>query len=74
MTGDGLKDLLVQDSRSSLRILAPRRVPRGLELPEKPVWSLSWNDNGALRLVEAGGRAPEILVLMGSQLLHVRFP
>ena len=74
VTGDGLKDLLVQDSRSSLLILAPKRRPRGLDLPEKPVWKLTWDGFGILRVQHDAGESRELLVLLGDQVLHVRFP
>jgi hypothetical protein len=74
VTGDGLKDLLVQDSRSSLVILAPKRRPRGLELGSEPIWKLSWDGFGLLRIPEDSGETRELLIILRDQILHVSFP
>ena len=75
VTGDGMKDLLVQDSPSTLRIFAPRKARRGLTLQRDPVWSMRWDGFGSLRRGRSQKGGPqELMILLPQQVLHVRFP
>ena len=75
LDGDGIQELFLQDAPDHARVFSPRRAGRGLSIGEEPWWDLSWDFNGAARLLPVRpGRGPEILVRGYSTVLHARKP
>ncbi|MEM8884667.1 MAG: VCBS repeat-containing protein [Planctomycetota bacterium] len=76
VTGDGMKDLLLRDSATSLKVMMTRRTNDGLEIISKPLYTLRVEKNAGVRYGPSRGKrkAPDLIVLEDKQVLHVRFP
>jgi hypothetical protein len=76
VTGDGVRDLLVRDAASRLKILMTRRTREGLKVIDEPAaFDLKIHERASIKIGPSRGRrrAPDLLILERSQVVHVRF-
>jgi len=75
VTGDGVRDLLLRDSASRLKVLMVRSTGEGIKVLDRPLYEFAIDERASVRFGPDRGRrkAPDILVLERSQVLHVRF-
>ena len=70
INGDGLRDVLVQDSPRRLKLLALRRQGRAITRADEPLWEFTW---GFEATVHAAAKThPELVIRGREKLLHVR--
>jgi hypothetical protein len=75
-TGDGIRDLLVRQRQDRIDVLMVRRQRDGsFQVIERPVYQVAINENAWVRIGPDRGRrkAPDVIVLENTQVLHVRF-
>lgn len=75
-TGDGIRDLLLRDTERRLRVMMTRRNRGGYTIHSRPLWELRVDPRARVIVGPDRGKrkAPDLLVLESSQVLHVRFP
>lgn len=74
VTGDRLKDVLIQDAPRRLKLFGLQRGGRGLALTSQPIATYTWGFDGWVSLpVAPGGTDVEVLVRGKDRVLHVRF-
>ena len=75
ISGDGLSELLVRDSKDHLQVRLARVRSGRLGLEARPLFELSIEEGAELLIPEAGSAdAGEFLVLEKHSVTHVRFP
>ena len=75
-TGDGVLDLLVREEAEVVKVLMLGRSRGTLRVVPDPIYTLRVHKKATLRFGPSRGRrkAPDVLVLEPTQVLHVRFP
>jgi len=75
VTGDGVRDLLLRDSASRLKVLMVRRSGEGIKVLDKALYEVRIDEDARIRVGPERGRrkAPDVIVLERRQALHVRF-
>lgn len=73
VTGDGVSELLVRDDPERVRLLMVRRTREGLALVDRPLWETVVDDEADLYVSPPGDGPPELAVVSGHEVLHVRF-
>lgn len=75
VTGDGMRDLLLRDSAEQVSVYMVRRSRNGLQVISKPVYKLRVDEDAKLHIgPQRGKKAPDLLIIEETQVLHVRFP
>jgi hypothetical protein len=75
VTGDGISDLLLRDDKVKLKVLMVRKTRDGMQLVERPLWEIPVESRATLLIAEGTPeRAPELLILEETQVVHVSFP
>ena len=75
-TGDGVRDLLLRDSASRIKVLMARANRNGMQIISKPIFELRIDPKAGIRFGPSRGKrkAPDLVILESEQVLHVRFP
>lgn len=73
-TGDGVRDLLLRDEPTRLRLFMVRRAKDRLTVVNEPLFETFVAADAQVLVREPAGAPPEILVIEGGQVRHVRFP
>ncbi|MHC4938280.1 MAG: FG-GAP repeat domain-containing protein [Planctomycetota bacterium] len=76
VTGDGVRDLLLRDSASRIKVLMARANRNGMQIISKPIFELRIDPKAGIRFGPSRGKrkAPDLVILESEQVLHVRFP
>ena len=78
-TGDGMRDLLLRDSSTRLKVLMTRRTGDTLKVFDRPVYEIPISEDASVTIgpqrKNARGRdkAPDLIIVERRQVLHVRF-
>jgi hypothetical protein len=72
-TGDGVRDLLLRDEPTRLRLYLVRRAGEGLSVVPQPLFETFLPEDAKVVVRENGGPAPEVLIVEDAQVRHVRF-
>jgi len=78
-TGNGMRDLLLRDSSTRLKVLMTRRTGDTIKVFDRPVYEIPLAEDARVRIgperKDARGRrkAPDLIIVEKTQVLHVRF-